>query len=83
MRSIAWDQHEVLDGIHHRWYGINPKERAYKSYDLMSYSSQSELITYALRRLHTNPSDWIKKERSDCFVLFLSLVSKKELVRNP
>ena len=29
------------------------------------------VITYAYRRLHTNPSDWIKKERSENFVLFL------------
>ena len=26
----------------------------------MTYRLQSKRITYALRRLHTNPSDWIK-----------------------
>ncbi len=40
---------------------IKPKKRAYKAYALMTYSSLCELITYALRQLHTNPLDWIKK----------------------
>ena len=41
------------------------------------------VITYALRRLHTNPSDWIKiKHLSKQVLYFLSLVSKKELSEN-
>ena len=47
MRSVVCNptksecnQHEVLDII-------NPKEETYKAYALMTYSSQSELITYA------------------------------------
>ena len=51
--------------IHRRWYVINPKEETYKAYALITYSSQGELTTYAYRRLHTNPSDWIKNSRSE------------------
>ena len=52
--------------IHCRWSVINPKE---DTPAVMPYTLR--VITYAYRRLHTNPSDWIKKERSDNFVLFL------------
>ena len=69
--------------IHHRWYVINPKEETYKAYALITYSSQGELITYAYRRLHTNPSDWIKKERSFHFVLFLGPTLNMEPVLKP
>ena len=52
--------------IHRRWYVINPKQNTPA---VMPYTLR--VITYALRRLHTNPSDWItKKERSKNFVLF-------------
>ena len=50
---------EEMYVIHRRWYVINPKAKTYNPCGLMTYSSLCELITYALRRLHTNPSDWI------------------------
>ena len=60
-----------MDVIHRRWYVINPKEETYKAYALITYSSQGELITYAYRRLHTNPSDWIKIRQSiDCLIFW-------------
>jgi len=68
-----------VDVIHRRWYVINPKEETYKSYDLMTYRLQSKRITYAYRRLHANPSDWIKnKAPRDEVLYFLSFVSEKE-----
>ena len=40
------------------WYVINPKENTPAA---MPYTLR--VITYAYRRLHANPSDWIKKEK--------------------
>ena len=57
MRSIVcnptksvWNHHEVM-------YVINPKG---DTSAVMPYTLR--VITYALRRLHTNPSDWIKNK---------------------
>lgn len=75
-----WNQHEVLDGIHRRWHGINPKGRNIQSlrFDDIPFALQTDyILSYA--RYHTNPLDWIKKERSFHFVLFLSLLYEKEL----
>ena len=60
---------------------INPKKRECKAYALMTYSLRCKLITYAYRRLHTNPADWIKKERSLHFVLFLVRIMGLEPIR--
>ena len=49
-----------MDVIQRSWYVINPKKGAYKPYGLMAYRLQNKRITYAYRRYHTNPSDWIK-----------------------
>ncbi len=38
------------------------------------------VITYAYRRLHTNPSDWIKKEKLFQASLFLGPTLKMEPV---
>ena len=66
--------------IHRRWYVIDPKEETYKVYALITYSSQGELITYALRRLHTNPSDWIKNKTVRRLSYFLELLTGIEPV---
>ena len=58
------NQHGVLDVIHYRWYVINTKYETFKSCDLMTCRLQCKRITYALRRLHANPSDWIKIRQS-------------------
>ena len=52
-------------------YVINPKEETYKSYDLMTYRLQSKRITFAYRRVHTNPSDWIKNKTVQRLSYFL------------
>ena len=85
MRSIACNPQQVAGCNHHEvMYVINPKGETYKSYDLMTYRLQSKRITYAYRRLHTNPSDWIKnKALREEVLYFLSLLFEKELVRNP
>ena len=59
-------------------YVINPKEETYKAYALITYSSQGELTTYAYRRLHTNPSDWIKIKHLSKQVLYF-LASRTDL----
>ena len=46
---------EEMYVIHRRWYVINPKE---DTPAVMPYTLR--VITCAYRRLHTNPSDWIK-----------------------
>ena len=59
--------------IHRRWYVINPKEETYKSYDLMTYSSQGELITYSLREI-TYQSFGLDKNKAlpkKCFVFWV------------
>ena len=40
------------------------------------------VITFASRRLHTNPSDWIKKEPRYCEALFLVRETGLEPVRD-
>ncbi len=62
---------EEMYVIHRRWYVINPKEDTYKAYALMTYRLQSKRITYAYRRLHTNPSDWIKNKTVQRLSYFL------------
>ena len=63
MRSIACNPQQVAGCNHHEvMYVINPKEETYKAYALMTYRLQSKRITFAYRRLHTNPSDWIKNK---------------------
>ena len=61
-RSVGCNHFEEMYVIHRRWYVINPKAKTYNPCGLMTYSSLCELITYAYRRLHTNPSDWIKNK---------------------
>ena len=46
----------------------------------MTYSSLCELITYALRRLHTNPSDWIKIKDYRRSPLFFVMVVQKRTI---
>ena len=56
MRSIVCNPPLVAECNHTVGvYVINPKENAPA---VMPYTLC--VITYALRRLHTNPSDWIK-----------------------
>ena len=64
-RSVGCNHFEEM-------YVINPKEETYKSYDLMTYRLHCKRITYAYRRLHTNPSDWIKKSKSQKDLDFLA-----------
>ena len=65
MRSIVCNPQLVAGCNHHKvMYVINPKTKTYNPCSLMTYSSLCELITCAYRRLHTNPSDWIKKDKS-------------------
>ena len=46
------------------WYVINPKERNIQALRLddMQFALRTDYIL-ANARLHTNPSDWIKKEK--------------------
>ena len=70
-RSVGCNHFEEM-------YVINPKEETYKSYDLMTYRLQSKRITYAYRRLHTNPSNWIKiKDFRRSALFFVSPVRKR------
>ena len=78
MRSIVC--HPTKSECNHfeEMYVINPKQNTPA---VMPYTLR--VITYALRRLHTNPSDWIKiKHLSKQVLYFLSFVSEKELVKN-
>jgi len=59
-----------------KMYVTNPKKETYTPGDLMPYCSEIKLITYALRRLHTNPSDWIKK----IFSAFLRMNSNSYII---
>ena len=74
-----------VDGIRNLLrHGIGTKCRMESSRSDVWHQSEGEMhagawchtpaaITYTTASwLHTNPSDWIKKERSDCFVLFLA-----------
>ena len=63
-------------------YVINPKEETYKAYALMTYRLQRKRITYALRRLHTNPSDWIKNKTVRRLSCFLGPTLKMEPIKN-
>jgi len=81
MRSIVCNPTKSECNHHKVMYVINPKEETYKSYDLMTYRLQSKRITYALRRLHTNPSDWIKNKtvrRLSYFLGVLNLMTRIE-----
>ena len=74
MRSVVCNPQLVAECNHFRkkmyviqnlfWYVINPKDETYKPDGLMTYRLQSKRITYAYRRLHANPSDWIEKSKS-------------------
>ena len=72
MRSIVCNPQLVAVCNHfEEMYVINPKEETYKAYALMTYRLQSKRITYAYRRLHANPSDWIKiRQSKDCLIFW-------------
>ena len=67
---------EEMYVIHRRWYVINPKE---DTPAVMPYTLR--VITCAYRRLHTNPSDWIKNKTVRRLSYFLVLVTGIEPVR--
>jgi hypothetical protein len=76
-RSVGCNHFEEMYVIHRRWYVINPKE---DTPAVMPYTLR--VITCAYRRLHTNPSDWIKNKTVRRLSYFLSFVSEKELDEN-
>ena len=84
MRSIVCNPQLVAVCNHHEvMYVINPKEETYKAYALITYSSQGELTTYAYRRLHTNPSDWIKIKHFRRSALFFGSPVQKRTGEKP
>ena len=74
MRSIVCNPQLVAGCNHHEvMYVINPKENTPA---VMTYTLR--VITYAYRRLHTNPSDWIKiKDYRSSPLFFGSPVQKR------
>ena len=79
MRSIVCNPTKSECNHHEVMYVINLKEETYKAYALITYSSQGELTTYAYRRLHTNPSDWIKNKTVRRLSYFLEVPPRFEL----
>ena len=63
-RRSEWNHHKVM-------YGINPKKKCTLVRDTIPPHSGEFHAPHIARWCHANPSDWIKKERSNCFVLFL------------